>query len=148
MGAGVMFFNSRREMLVMQTKYRQGWTIPGGTVEKNESPYSTCVREIQEEIGMVKKELQFVAIDYKCLKGQMENLQFMFYGGKLTEKEIDRIKLDNKELVRFKFVAPGSAVKLLSPNLARGIPPCLEAIKNNQAVYLENGAKKTYDQRN
>ena len=66
----------------------------------------------------------------------------MFYGGKLKPEQIDKIKIDKDEIEDFQFVKIEKAQELLGGlkrNLARRLPECLEALKNNTAIYLENG---------
>jgi ADP-ribose pyrophosphatase YjhB (NUDIX family) len=141
MAAGVMFFNQNGELLILKPIYKDGWTIPGGIVDQDESPRECCQREIKEEISLDIKELAFVCVDYKHKQGYSESLQFMFYGGILREEQIEKIKLDRKELSEFKFVSVREAVEILSPNLRKRILDCRETIKNKKAIYLENGEK-------
>lgn len=37
--------------LFVKPVYREGWTLPGGLVDRGESPATTIVRELSEEIG-------------------------------------------------------------------------------------------------
>lgn len=145
MGAGALIFNEKGELLIVQISYKNYWSIPGGIVEDNESPRQACIREIKEEIGLDFKNLQFVCVDYTQAdktKNKDESLQFMFSGGKISEEEIKNIKIDEGEVVEYNFVAPEKAVELLGGSvrsLVRRLPACLEAIKENKGIYLEDG---------
>ena len=138
--AGVIFFNEKKEVLVVKPNYRKGWIFPGGNVELDESPREGAIRETKEEINLDFKECELLCIDYNCenkIKG--EKLQFLFSGGTLTQKNIKGIKLQKEELDEYKFIKTKDASKFLDkPNLKRFIK-CIEAIKNNQVIYLENG---------
>ena len=81
MGAGVLLFNRKNELLIVKPIYKKGWSIPGGTIDANESPKECATRETREEIGIKLKKLRLICIDYKKTKGyNLENLQFIFYG--------------------------------------------------------------------
>ncbi|MEK7105512.1 MAG: NUDIX hydrolase, partial [Patescibacteria group bacterium] len=64
-GSGGLIFNRRGEVLILKTTYRDGWIIPGGIVEEGESPIETCLREVQEEIGIKIKLGKLICLDYK-----------------------------------------------------------------------------------
>jgi 8-oxo-dGTP diphosphatase len=55
-GAGIIFFNSKNEVLLLLRDNKQGipypnmWDIPGGMVEENETPEQTIRREMEEEM--------------------------------------------------------------------------------------------------
>jgi 8-oxo-dGTP diphosphatase len=81
-----------------------------------------------------------LGVDYKTNKGgKGDSLQFIFFGGILNENEIKKIKLNKKELTEFKFVKIAKALPLLVEGLRIRLPKCLDALKRNEAVYLENG---------
>ena len=43
-----------------------GWEFPGGKVEANETPVEACIREVNEEIGVVIRDLEpFVSLEYE-----------------------------------------------------------------------------------
>ncbi|MEI6238284.1 MAG: NUDIX hydrolase [bacterium] len=140
MGAGAIFLNEKDEILIVKPSYKDFWSMAGGVVVENESPKDACIREVKEEIGINLKDASLLCIDYCSNKeGNGDSLQFIFFGGVLTEKEIKEIKIDGKELVDYRFVKVEEALSLLSEKLKVRIPRCLEALKNNAVVYFENG---------
>ena len=64
---------------------------------------------------------------------------FVFYGGKLSNKEIKSITLQNEELTEMKFVDTSEAKGKLMPGIVNRLDEVMSAIKNNKAIYLENG---------
>lgn len=143
MASGVIIFNNKNELLIVKPSYKDHWSIPGGVIGDNESPRQAAIRETKEEVGIDIKKCRLLSIDYVSNENEKgESLQFIFYGGKLKTAEIDKIKIDNDEIVEYKFVNIKDAMKLFGGpkrNLVSRLSKCLEALKNKTAVYLENG---------
>jgi len=142
MGAGALIFNEQDELLILKPNYKDHWSIPGGTVDENESPIQCCLREIKEEIGLELAEIKFLCIDYNSASQEKsESLQFIFLCGNLTADLIAKIKVQQDEIDEFKFVKVEEALPLLNDKLRKRIQGCLKSIKSKKAVYLENGKK-------
>lgn len=142
-GAGAFIFNEKNELLIVKPNYKDYWSIPGGTIDLNESPRQACQREIKEEIGLEIKDVRFLCVDYTPAIGDKnESFQFAFYGGILSEEQIKKIKIQRSELDEYKFVHAEDAFKLFGGhvrNLAKRLPKCLDAIKTGTSIYLEDG---------
>lgn len=137
---GALFFNNKNELLIVEPNYKNNWLIVGGTVDKNESPYTAIKREIKEEIGLTPKNLKLVCVEYKTHQDyRIEAIYFLFYGGVLKQKQIDSIKIQKSELEKYKFINIKEAIKILSTTTGDKLPYCIEAIKNKKLIYLENG---------
>lgn len=137
-GTAVLFFNTKGELLIVKPDYKDGWLIPGGATDDNESPLRCAIRETKEETGLDIPELQLVGVYYGPKKGAFtDSLKFIFSGGILTENRVAQIKLQTEELEEYTFASPEKAVPLLSPSLQKSVPICLEAIKNNTVAYIE-----------
>lgn len=144
MAAGVIFLNEKKKILILKPSYKDYWSIPGGVIEKDESPRNAALREVKEEIGLDSKSMQFVCLDYMSPQNsgystKDENIQFIFYGGVLTAEDIKGIKLDEEEISEYKFVSKEEAIKSVSDRLANRLKPCFEALGKGKAVYLEGG---------
>lgn len=50
-GAFAVIFNNQREVLLCHRTDMDMWNLPGGRVEKNETPWGAAVREVKEETG-------------------------------------------------------------------------------------------------
>jgi 8-oxo-dGTP pyrophosphatase MutT (NUDIX family) len=139
MGAGAIFFDSVGKILIVKPSYKDGWEVPGGVVEDNESPRKAAEREILEELGLPKHLSTLLCVDYQDANGmKTESLMFIFDGGVLSDDEIKCIKLDGKELIEFRFVKIEEASKLLIPPIARRIEQAVQAKAQKNGVYLEN----------
>ncbi len=140
MGAMVIIFNQRGELLIVKPSYKERWLFPGGTVEENESPKNTCIREVKEELGIELTHLQFLCVDYVPANAEKdESLQFVFSGGEIADE--NKICPDGKEITDYRFVAFNEAIRLLGAgrSLAKRLPACLTALKKQHPMYLENG---------
>lgn len=138
--SGGLFFNNEGNVLIVKPNYKEGWNIPGGTIDAEESPVEAYVREVKEEIGLDKRPLALLGIDYvKVTRSGHDHVSLVFDGGLLTAEEIGKIKLQAEELTEYKFASIEEAVKLLAVNLAKRLPKCIEARKAHMTVYLENG---------
>lgn len=145
MGAGALFHDNAKNILIVNPTYIDYWLFPGGTVEADESPAQGCLREITEEIGLAIPLERLLCVEHLAATPvKNESLQFLFYGGILTPTHIAAITLQAQELSEYRFVSLEDALTLLSPNLARRLPASLQALVDNRTVYLENGLPLYY----
>lgn len=138
--AGALFFNEKGEMLVVKPTYKEGWLIPGGSVEENESPREACEREIKEELGLTISITTLLAID--AVGGDSDPLTgiaFTFYGGILTKEQITSIILPKDELSEFRFVAQKNLSDVFPKRKISRYNFCFEALKEKTIYYLERG---------
>lgn len=139
-GSGILFLDTYERILVVKPTYKDGWLIPGGTIDEGEFPKECAERETKEEIGLDIVTQRLLCVDYIVPKDTpYENIQFVFFGGILGEKIVDKIRIPEDELSEFRFVDVEEAMKILRPNLSKRLPYCMEAIKSGGIVYLENG---------
>ncbi len=114
MGSDVLFLNDKNEILIVKPNYKDEWLLPGGTLEAGESPRAGAIRETKEEIGLDIQMDRMLCVDY-CKTAQGDNLKFVFFGGILNEEQISQIKLQESELIEFKFVSLEDALKMNYP---------------------------------
>ncbi len=50
------------EVLLVRPSYKNGWSLPGGGLKRNETLAQAARREVREEVGFVLHELRFVTI--------------------------------------------------------------------------------------
>lgn len=85
-------------LLLERIESRGGFSLPGGKVEKNESPLQAIKRETFEEIGLKlkKKQLHFLHTLQRKRKQQVDELVYFFscnkWEGKLAVKEPHKFK--------------------------------------------------------
>ncbi len=138
-GAGVLIFDESGRLLIVKPNYKEGWSIPGGAVDDNETPKRTALRETKEEIGLDLHDVSLVCVQYTSPQGiKPETIQFAFYGGILDSAGIASIHLDTDEHSEFKFVEVSEAIDLLEDRVKSRLPSCLEGIKNKTVAYIES----------
>jgi ADP-ribose pyrophosphatase YjhB (NUDIX family) len=49
MSSGALFLNKEGKFIITNPNYKEGWNVPGGMVDPNESPAEAFKREVKEE---------------------------------------------------------------------------------------------------
>lgn len=139
MAAGALLFDVTGAFLIVKPSYKDGWEIPGGVVNQDESPRAACAREIQEELGLQIADLQLLCVDYTPRQAvKSESLHFIFYGGTLNHEQIAAIKLPADELSEWKFATVGEAASILRGSVGKRARTALAAHQRNTCCYTEN----------
>lgn len=141
MGAGCLFFNLEYEILLVKPAYKEGWEIPGGVVEDNESPKSCCEREVLEELGLEISVERLLIVDYNSYPQEphkTESLMFIFDGGVLSANKLATINLSEDEISGWEFFSIDNFPQEMNPSLRNRIIQAMEQKKNHNIGYLEN----------
>jgi 8-oxo-dGTP pyrophosphatase MutT (NUDIX family) len=108
---GVIICNKDNKILLTKSpKWSNKWTIPGGHIEPGETIEECALREAKEETGL---SVKFVSV--LSFKEMIRPANFIrpahFIGFNcLLEASKDSVKLDNKELIEFKWINPDKAL--------------------------------------
>jgi 8-oxo-dGTP diphosphatase len=138
MSAGMLLFDKKGRLLIVQPRYKKTWEIPGGTVEANESPRQAAIREVEEELGLSCEPTRLLAVDFSDEnKSRTESMNFIFLGSVLSAKEVSAIRLPKSELLSYKLLPPKKAVKFLNRKLRRRVLGCLKVVDNKLTLYME-----------
>ena len=143
MAVGAVFFNEAGQLLILKTSYRKSWTLPGGVVELNESLGQALCREVKEEIDLDILNYKLAALDYCESKivnevQNTESLQILFDCGIINRTNELLIKIDNDEIIDYKFCELSEALNLLGIPIRKRLYSYLET---KETIYLENGLK-------
>lgn len=130
--AGALFVDDEGRVLLVRPTYKDTWDIPGGYLERGESPAAACRRELSEELGLDCRPQRLIAVDWAPSEGEGDKLLFLFDCGPL---DADRIKVDGRELDRWAWVEPAQLNQYVIDRIARRIRSTLVA----RTPYLEHG---------
>jgi 8-oxo-dGTP diphosphatase len=137
---GCLFFDDVGRVLIVKPTYKDGWELPGGVVEENESPLDACGREVAEELGLDRLPTRLLGVDYRTAVDGVRGdaLRFVFLGGVLTATDVSAIRLAAAELSEWRFAAVDELDGMLIPVAARRV----RALLDEGAVgYLEEGSR-------
>lgn len=134
--AGVLFRDAAGRVLLVKPSYKDGWEIPGGYVEKAESPRAAAVREVQEELGVDLDVTDLLILDWAPHPNEGDKLLVIFRGGVLTDQDLASFRLSPDEIVEARFFDVPELERLMPARLARRVA---EAASRGQGTYLEHG---------
>jgi 8-oxo-dGTP pyrophosphatase MutT (NUDIX family) len=58
----------KNELILVRHWYNSLWVMPGGGIQKHETPEHAAIREVQEELGIIIKQLDFKLGTYSNIK--------------------------------------------------------------------------------
>ena len=134
--AGVLFRDSAGRVLLVKPSYKDGWEIPGGYVEKAESPRAAAVREVQEELGVDLDVTDLLVLDWAPHPNEGDKLLVIFRGGVLTDQHLASFRLSPDEIIEARFFDVAELDSLMPSRLARRVA---EAASQDHSTYLEHG---------
>lgn len=137
MGAGAVIGDGGGRVLIVKPTYKDGWELPGGAVENDESPARACAREIREELGLDLSIGDLMCVDYNTSTADyVESLMFLFAVTPLDAATAANITLAASELSDCRFVSLAEATELLDARVARRLEAVLQP--DATSVYLED----------
>lgn len=99
-GCSIIFINQSRQILLFlrddtpEIPYPNMWDVPGGHVEKNETPEECIVREMEEEMGLTLKGFHpFSVTEFP------DRIEHMFW--KRIQLDIKKIQLTEGQRLRW-----------------------------------------------
>ncbi|MFI9601351.1 NUDIX domain-containing protein [Streptomyces sp. NPDC052043] len=139
--SGVLLFDERDRVLLVDPTYKPGWEFPGGVVEPGEAPARAGIREVAEETGVRLDEVpRLLVVDWEPpAPPAFGGLRFLFDGGRLDSAAARRLLLPGPELRDCRFVTEQEAADLLPPVRYARLCWALRARERGAAVYLEAG---------
>ncbi|WP_329199637.1 MULTISPECIES: NUDIX hydrolase [unclassified Streptomyces] len=143
-GAAALFRDAEGRVLLVEPNYREGWALPGGTIEsdRNESPRAAARRESAEEIGIDQPLGRLLAVDWSVDAGRPPLVAYLYDGGVLDAGQLASIRLQEEELLSWKLVAPAEVTTYLLGSLGRRVQEAYRVLESGAStVELENGRR-------
>ncbi|MBC2865257.1 NUDIX domain-containing protein [Streptomyces mexicanus] len=141
-GAAMLFRDAEGRVLLVEPNYREGWALPGGTVESDdgESPRQGARRETLEEIGLDREPGRLLAVDWVPGTGRPPLVAYLYDGGTLTEEDLKAIRLQEEELLSWRLVPREDLSAHLPGALGRRVLAALDTLADGAGTAeLENG---------
>ncbi|MFF1463367.1 NUDIX domain-containing protein [Streptomyces sp. NPDC058330] len=141
-GAATIFRDARGRILLVEPNYRDGWALPGGTIESDtgEGPRQGARRETAEEIGLDIEPGRLLAVDWARGPGRPPIAAYLYDGGVLSEEQLGAIRLQEEELLSWRLVDRADLAGHLPGRLGSRVGAALEVLDSGAgAVELEDG---------
>ncbi|MDQ0717341.1 ADP-ribose pyrophosphatase YjhB (NUDIX family) [Streptomyces luteogriseus] len=143
-GAAALFRDGEGRVLLVEPNYREGWALPGGTVESDdgETPRQGARRETAEEIGLDRELGRLLAVDWVLGTGRPPLVAYLYDGGVLSEDELKAIRLQEEELLSWRLVPREDLPQYLPGPLGGRVLAALDVLADGSGTAeLENGRR-------
>jgi 8-oxo-dGTP pyrophosphatase MutT (NUDIX family) len=137
--AGVLVHDEQGRVLMVRPTYKEGWDIPGGYVEPDESPAQAAEREVAEELGLHRAPGRLLVVDWAPHPAEGDKLLFVFDGGTLTPAEVSDLQLCANEIAEARYWSPDDLDELAPARLVNRLRVALDALSSGRTLYAERG---------
>lgn len=136
--ADVLIRDAAGRVLVVDPTYKEGWDLPGGMVEANESPTVGAQRELTEELGMAVIVGRPLVVEWVGAHGPWDDqIVFVFDGGTLPDSHTSNISIRDEELNRWRFVEIDEIRQEMRQHIWRRLRAAADAVATGATAYLE-----------
>ncbi|WP_020119102.1 NUDIX hydrolase [Streptomyces canus] len=143
-GAAALFRDASGRVLLVEPNYREGWALPGGTIESDEgeTPRQGARRETLEEIGLDRDLGRLLAVDWVYRPPWPPLVAYLYDGGVLGEEDLKAIRLQEEELLSWRLVPQEELTEYLPDGLGRRVLVALDVLaQGSGTAELENGRR-------
>ncbi|MFD6284815.1 NUDIX domain-containing protein [Streptomyces sp. NPDC060205] len=141
-GAAALFRDAEGRVLLVEPNYREGWALPGGTVESDdgETPRQGAHRETLEEIGLDLAIGRLLAVDWVPGTQRPPIVAYLYDGGVLSEEQFKSIRLQESELLSWRLVPREELTQYMPGSLGRRVVAAFDVLTEGRGTAeLENG---------
>ncbi|WP_328787930.1 MULTISPECIES: NUDIX hydrolase [unclassified Streptomyces] len=143
-GAAALYRDAEGRVLLVEPNYREGWALPGGTVEsdQDESPRTAARRESAEEIGLDLPLGRLLVVDWVLGAGRPPLVAYVYDGGVLDGAQLASVTLQEEELISWRLVEPAELTVLLPQSLGLRVQEAYRIVQSGEGTAeLENGRR-------
>ncbi|GAA5051503.1 NUDIX hydrolase [Nocardia callitridis] len=141
LAAGALFVDGNSILLVRKT-YGNRWDLPGGYVDRGESPASACEREVREELGLNRSVRRLLVHDWAPSDSEGDKILYIFDCGALGDDE-QKMRVDGVEIDRTEWVPVNKLSDYVIQRLERRLIHACRSCKSDTIAYLEHGELRT-----
>lgn len=142
-GAAALFRDAAGRVLLVEPNYREGWALPGGTIESDqgETPRQGARRETVEEIGLDRELGRLLSVDWvPGTAARPPLVAYLYDGGVLAEDDFKSIRLQEEELLSWRLVPREELTDRMPGALGRRVLAALDVLADDTGtVELEDG---------
>ena len=135
--AAALIFNEDGKILLVKPSYKDTWSLPGGSVDLDESPRNGCTREVQEETGLIVNDAKFLCVQYVTDAEKGDALFFMFDCGVVGDDQLASVSKKTEEIEQCQFVDVSEVKSSVPEGVATRITAGLDAKRDISKGYIE-----------
>lgn len=142
--AATLFRDTGGRVLLVEPNYREGWTLPGGTIESDqgETPRQGARRETAEEIGLDRAPGRLLVVDWASGTMRPPVVAYLYDGGVLGADDLAAIRLQESELLSWRLAPREELSDSLSDSLGRRVRAALDVLVDGSGTAeLEEGRR-------
>ncbi|WP_343988668.1 NUDIX hydrolase [Terrabacter terrae] len=125
-------------ILLCELVYKGEWDLPGGVVDRHESPAACVVREVREELDLTVVAGRLLAVNWlPALLGWADATVFVFDLGTVDAAVVDRARLQQREIRAVHWTGPLDWAGRVAPYNERLLRSLHE--HTGGTLYLEDG---------
>jgi 8-oxo-dGTP diphosphatase len=121
--AGLLLHDDQGRVLMVKPTYKDGWDIPGGYVEPDESPAQAAERELAEELNLHRTPGRLLVVDWAPRPAEGDKLLIG----------------DGDEIAEARYWTSADLDALAPARLVSRLRLALEALNTGQTLYAERG---------
>ncbi|MET8626116.1 NUDIX hydrolase [Kitasatospora sp. NPDC004669] len=138
--ADVILRDRAGRVLAVNPTYKEGWDLPGGMAEANESPDTAAVRELREELGLEITIHRLLVVDWVAPHGPWDDqIAFIFDAGTLSPARVARVCPHDDELSEAVFLPVPEVADRLQIRQRNRLNAAVRAIADGGTRYLRDG---------
>lgn len=125
-------YKEEEKKILMVNNKGEGWSLPGGAVEKMETLEQAVIREVKEETNLIIEIDEILAVNEAFFESKKHHALFITFKATIIESEISI--MDKEEITEIAWIDIEEANELM-PYYPNGVSSLLK----NSSVYTFQG---------